>query len=103
MDFEFKNIAREILPFLENIIDENRCTITRREWKNKYNAYVVYDHEPFCADGFENNILVKGEAQHVNYVRYLYLTNLANIEHLQRCINVVYKPSLLEKIGIGKR
>ena len=56
---EIKNINRNIIDWVEDIADENNCKIERKEWKSKYNSYVVYDYEPFCSEGFEINILLK--------------------------------------------
>ena len=44
---EMKNVDKNILGWFEDIIDENKCKIERKEWKSKYNSYVVYDYEPF--------------------------------------------------------
>ena len=44
---EIKNVNRNIVNWLENIADENNCKVERKEWKSKYNSYVVYDYEPF--------------------------------------------------------
>ena len=53
---EFKNISKEIIPWLEQTALENNCLIDKKEWKSKYNSYVIYDYEPFCSDGFEINV-----------------------------------------------
>ena len=55
---EFFNIPKELISWLEDIIYENNCCIEKKEWKSKYNSYVVYGYEPFCSDGFEINIVV---------------------------------------------
>lgn len=39
---ELKNINKEIVSWLEDIIEENNSRIERKEWKSKYNSYVVY-------------------------------------------------------------
>jgi hypothetical protein len=85
---EFKNVDKEVLPWLENIAIENGCRIEKKEWKSKYNSYVVYDYEPFCSDGFEINLMISClDENHLNFMNYLYESKLRNIEHLQRCYN----------------
>ena len=54
---EIKNINKELVDWFEEIVDEHNCRVERKEWKSKYNSYVVYDYEPFCSEGFEINIL----------------------------------------------
>lgn len=83
---ELKNIPREVVPWLENIIDENRSRVERKEWKSKYNSYVVYDYEPFCADGFEINLLVSShDYSYLNFIKYLYDEKLNSIDYLNSC------------------
>lgn len=85
---EFKNINKDILPWLENISIENGCRIEKKEWKSKYNSYVVYDYEPFCSDGFEINLLISClDSNRLDFLNYLYDNKMQDIEHLQRCYN----------------
>ena len=85
--FEFLNVSHELLLWLENIILENNCKIEKREWKSKYNNYVIYDYEPFCPEGFTINILISStEYEYINFVRYLYENKVNTINHLERCI-----------------
>lgn len=86
---EFKNVNKEILPWLEDIAIENGCRIEKKEWKSKYNSYVVYDYEPFCSDGFEINLTISSQDPfHLSFIEYLYDIKLQSIEHLQKCMNV---------------
>ena len=39
---EMKNINQDLLPWLEDIIEENNGRIERKEWKSKYNSYVFH-------------------------------------------------------------
>ena len=34
---ELKNVNKDIIPWLEQVIEENNCRIERKEWKSKYN------------------------------------------------------------------
>lgn len=84
---EFKNVPKELIPWLENIAWEYRCKIDKKEWKSKYNNYVIYDYEPFCADGFEINItLCSRQDEYLNFVRYLYEEKLQTIGYLKACL-----------------
>lgn len=86
---EIKNINRDIVTWLEDVAEENNCRIERKEWKSKYNSYVVYDYEPFCSDGFEINILFSSiDISYLNFIKYLYNEKLATIEYLESCIKI---------------
>ena len=84
---EMKNINQDLLPWLEDIIEENNGQVERKEWKSKYNSYVVYDYEPFCTEGFEINIIVSAkEPAFLNFINYLYEEKVNTIEYLNSCI-----------------
>ncbi len=86
---EMKNVNKEILSWLEDIIEENNSRIERKEWKSKYNSYVVYDYEPFCTDGFEINLVITShDAAYLNFIKYLYEEKISTIEYLNNCISV---------------
>ena len=86
---ELKNINRDIVDWVETIADEHNCRVERKEWKSKYNSYVVYDYEPFCSEGFEINILLSStEISYLNFVKYLYNEKLSTIEYLNNCIKI---------------
>ncbi|MFI3300663.1 MAG: hypothetical protein R3Y28_04495 [Candidatus Gastranaerophilales bacterium] len=86
---EIKNVNKEILYWLEDIIEENNSRIERKEWKSKYNSYVVYDYEPFCTDGFEINLLIiSHDVAYLNFIKYLYEEKINTIDFLNNCINV---------------
>jgi hypothetical protein len=86
---EMKNIDPDLLPWLEDIIDENNSKIERKEWKSKYNSYVVYDYEPFCTEGFEINLVISSrEVSYLNFIKYLYDEKVSTIEYLNNCIMI---------------
>ncbi len=86
-EIEFSNISKEMLPWLENLAGEHNCKVERKEWKSKYNSYVIYDYEPFCSDGFEINLVVSSTSrEHLEFLRYLYETKLMKIEYLNSCV-----------------
>ena len=84
---EIKNINKDIVNWVEDIAEENNCRIERKEWKSKYNSYVVYDYEPFCSDGFEINITVSShDVNYLYFLKFLYDNKLDTIEYLNNCI-----------------
>lgn len=86
---EMKNIDQNLLSWLEDIIDENKARIERKEWKSKYNSYVVYDYEPFCTEGFEINLIISSrESSFLNFIKYLYDEKVNTIEYLNNCITI---------------
>lgn len=86
---EMKNVNKDILAWLEDIVEENNSRIERKEWKSKYNSYVVYDYEPFCTDGFEINLVIASyNSAYLNFIKYLYDEKISTIEYLNSCIGV---------------
>ena len=86
---EIKNINKDIIDWLENIAEENNCSIERKEWQSKYNSYVVYDYEPFCSEGFEINILISSQdTSYLNFIKYLYKEKTNTIDYLNNCIKI---------------
>lgn len=84
---EFRNIAKDLLPWLEQTALENNCQIEKKEWKSKYNSYVIYDYEPFCSEGFEINITLSSHSiNYLNFLKYLYENKLNIIDYLNNCI-----------------
>ena len=80
---EIKNINKDIVSWVEDIADENNCRIERKEWKSKYNSYVVYDYEPFCSEGFEINILLSSfDISYLNFIK------VSTIEYLENCVKI---------------
>ena len=83
---EFYNVPKELLDWFEEIVYENNAVVEKKEWKSKYNSYVIYDYEPFCSDGFEINVIISSVSlQNIEFIKYLYTNKLKVLEHLQRC------------------
>ena len=83
---EMKNVDKNIIDWLEDVIEENYARIERKEWKSKYNSYVVYDYEPFCTDGFEINLVITShDVAYLNFIKYLYEEKINTIEYLKAC------------------
>ena len=86
---EIKNINRDIVDWVENVAEENNCRIERKEWKSKYNSYVVYEYEPFCSEGFEINLLLSSfDSSYLNFIKYLYNEKISTIEYLNSCVKI---------------
>ncbi len=84
---EFKDISRDMLPWLEKIAMENNCRVEKKEWKSKYNSYVVYDYEPFCSDGFEIYLTISADNKnYLKFIKYLYENKMQKIEYLNNCL-----------------
>ncbi len=85
---EMKNINKEIVDWLENIVEENNGKVEKKEWKSKYNSYVVYDYEPFCTDGFEINMTITSfDQSYLNFIKYLYDEKVSTIDYLNNCMS----------------
>jgi Zn-finger domain-containing protein len=86
---EMKDVNKDILPWLEDIIEENNGRIEQKEWKSKYNSYVVYDYEPFCTEGFQINIVISSNVpEYLSFIKYLYDEKMNTIEYLNSCITI---------------
>ena len=84
---EFKNVSKDLLPWLERVALENNCRVEKKEWVSKYNSYVVYDYEPFCSDGFEISVVISSTSpNYLMFIQYLYENKLQTIEHLKNCL-----------------
>lgn len=85
--YEFKNINKELVDWLERESLENNCRVEKKEWKSKYNSYVVYDYEPFCSDGFEINVTISSyDINYVNFLKFLFENKVKTIEFLKGCL-----------------
>ncbi len=84
---EVKDVNKDMVTWLEDLAEEFNCRVDRKEWKSKYNSYVVYDYEPFCSDGFEINIILSSTSKpHLNFLKYLYDNKISTLKYLDSCI-----------------
>ncbi len=84
---EIKNVKKNVLDWLEETAEEYHCKIEKKEWKSKYNHYVIYDYEPFCSEGFEIIVTMSSKCPNfLNFVRYLYELKMQTINYLEGCI-----------------
>ena len=86
---EMKNVNKEIVEWLEDIIYENNGHIEKKEWKSKYNSYVIYDYEPFCSEGFEiNYIITSCDYSYLSFIKYLYNEKISTVAFLNKCYEI---------------
>ena len=80
--------ATNVEPF-ETILDTFEYVDSDiTEWKSKYNDYVVYDYEPFCAEGFLKRRYLKFKSeQHIKFFLHLLDKHLDNIKQAQISYN----------------
>ena len=84
---EIKNIDKNIVDWVEDVAEENNCRVERKEWKSKYNSYVVYDYEPFCSDGFEINLFFSSTSKpHLDFLKHLYENKISTLKYLDSCV-----------------
>lgn len=84
---EFRNVSKDLIIWLERIAIENNCRIEKKEWRSKYNSYVVYDYEPFCSDGFEITLVISSHSKnYLKFIQYLYSHKIKTIEYLKNCL-----------------
>ena len=84
---EFHNVAKETIPWLECLAGEYHCKVEKKEWRSKYNNYVVYDYEPFCSEGFEITVTLSCKTpEFLNFVRYLCEVKMQVINYLNDCV-----------------
>lgn len=84
-EYRFENIDLKILNWFEKEIANCSCCIKKQEWKSKYNNYVVYDYEPFCTDGFKLNLIVKGDVNHLKFLKFIYDKRLKLMDYINNC------------------
>lgn len=84
---EIKDVNKDMVIWLEELAEEIGCRVERKEWKSKYNSYVVYDYEPFCSEGFEINIILSSVSRpHLNFLKYLYENKISTLKYLNSCV-----------------
>lgn len=84
-----KDVDRTLLKYIENIAEEYDCEV-EETWQSKYNEYVSYNYEPFCADGFDLHITLKSVNPHnAEFVKHLYLKRKDLIDSLNKSLEAV--------------
>lgn len=79
-------VDNKLQEMIKRILENEACTI-REEWRSKYNNYVRYDYEPFCAEGFMYYVHVTGGIswQYKRFLGMIIKTMLLANQHLENC------------------
>ena len=86
---ELKNVNRDVVNWLDSIVEENNANVEKKECKSKYNSYVIYDYEPFCSEGFEINYIISScEYSYLSFIKYLYEEKISTIDFLNKCYSL---------------
>lgn len=65
---------RDIIAFIDRLLDELNLNILGRKWHSKYNSYIAYDFEPFNTAGF--NIVVGIEYSEENESKIAFMKKI---------------------------
>ncbi len=86
---ELRDVLKEVIPWVEFLADEYKCRVEKKEWRSKYNNYIVYDYEPFCSEGFEISMTITSRfPEFLKFVKYLYDKKMTVINYLNGCLDV---------------
>lgn len=79
-------VDNKLQETIKRILENEACTI-KEKWKSKYNPYIYYDHEPFCAEGFMYYVHVTGSVswQYKRFLGMIIKTMLEANQHLENC------------------
>jgi len=76
------------LRVVENMCNELNISEYIVYYQSRYNSYVRYDYEPFCADGFDVEFhfeLNKYNIDRIKFMHFVYGQHLRNLEYLEKC------------------
>lgn len=62
---------KDIIAFIDRLLDELNLNILGREWHSKYNSYVAYEYKPFNTAGFDIVIGIEYSEQNENKVAFM--------------------------------
>ena len=73
---------------MENVFKDLSEKIIQRQWKSKYNDYVVYDYTPFCIGGFNliYTIDFSLSSHLLEYYKFLVEKKLNQINELEKLL-----------------
>ncbi len=79
-------VDNKLQEMVKRILENEACTI-KEKWKSKYNPYIIYDHEPFCSEGFIYYVHVTGGIswQYKRFLGMIIKTMLEANQHLENC------------------
>lgn len=64
--------ATDYFPFVDDELNNFPSLDVKVEYQSKYNAYIVYDYEPFCLDGFNKRITITANEKNLVCMNFLY-------------------------------
>ena len=71
---------------INNFIEqETGLTVVGTAYQSKYNTYVVYDYEPFCAEGFLYQVTLRGEKNYLEFTKRNLEKTIQDMQMLERC------------------
>lgn len=96
MNYEIKDnriivddcLDNETVDYINVTIYAFKGSVESIEWQSKYNRYIVYDDEPFVAQGFNLTMTLKKDNVYNEFILFHLTQQLSNIEHLEKCLNI---------------
>lgn len=64
--------ATDYFQFVDDELSNFPNLNVKVEYQSQYNAYVVYDYEPFCIDGFNKRIIITSDEKNLINLNFLY-------------------------------
>lgn len=91
IEFESKTEHDILKAKAEDVLSELNIKDYRILYKSRYNNYVVYNHAPFCIDGFDMIISMEEDEDRINFMKfaeYLIRDFNDNVRHLENCLQL---------------
>lgn len=64
--------ATDCFPFVDDELNNFPNLDVKVEYQSKYNAYVVYDFEPFSIEGFNRRLTITSDEKNLITLNFLY-------------------------------
>ena len=84
---------KEDAEIFDAILNEHNIPILLKKWQSKYNAYVVYDYEPFVSEGFNIEFTLPATTR-TEFCLYLFDKRIESIEKLENSFKKIVKLKL---------
>lgn len=84
----FRVPNKEYQLTIENFLIQEGIPITERAWRSRYNSYVVYDYEPFCADGFNRESWIAPDHLNFEFVLSLIEKHISKVDRLNALLEI---------------
>ena len=81
-------LDNETVDYINVTIYAFKGSVESIEWQSKYNSYIVYDYEPFVAQGFNLVMTLKEGNVHNDFILFHLTQQLNNIKHLEKCLSI---------------